>query len=219
MYVDGSKRLPLGPAWGAFLQAKDNSLPRSDPFFRTDCIGNLAKIARVLVFSTFEYSQPNRIRIERTDRSLSEPHQKLEIQCTTDKAYELVSLILVAASNKVKIFGVMPSMGLEKTLGLTLEYDAVLELAHLSIHFPASDIDREAVSKFLQCLFYANIMNELTSARLRNETPPKIAQRWIFQSSLKGSEITTEAENLSMDQCHRAYLLYPTNHCKYFNFT
>lgn len=184
-------------AWAAYVEELNGS-NRSGEFYRVDNIHGLKRLGRILSYSAVE-ERPFRMVIEQTDRSQSAAYQKLEIECIPVDAFEMVSLILVAASNTNKIFNISPSCGIERMIGFTLEPHGEKN-ALIALHFAENEcIDLEAIKSFVKRLMVAERLNSVIQAS-SVDVPYVFPQRWWLVMALNSRPLTNLVQDFPVEQ-------------------
>jgi hypothetical protein len=152
--------------------------------------------------------------IEQNDRDQTAPYHKLEIECSSWDSYELLTLILIAASNTTKIFDIMPSCGVEHMIGMTIEPHGG-KSAILSLHFAENDkIDPDLIKEYVQRLLIADRLNAIILGST-NPNPFKFVDRWGVLSEFYGNGkiLSNVFEDFHVDQFPQVYTGTPYHAC------
>lgn len=184
-------------AWAAYAEELDGS-GRSGEFYRSEDIHGLKRLGRIMSYSAVQ-ERPFRMVIEQTGRSQKAAYRKLEIECTPLDAYEMVSLITVAASNVNKIFGIAPSCGIEHMLGFTLEPQGDKNVL-ICLHFAMeAKIDTEVIKDFVKRLMIGERLNSVIQASA-NETSFAFATHWGMMLAMNGKLMTDIIKDFPVEQ-------------------
>lgn len=137
--------------------------------------------------------------IEQTDRSQRAAYQKLEIECLPVDSFEMVSLILVAASNTNKIFNISPSCGIERMIGFSLEPRGEKNVL-IALHFAESEkIDLDAVKGFVKRLMVAERLNAVIQASA-SDVSYVFPQRWWLVAAFNSRSLANVVRDFPVEQ-------------------
>lgn len=203
--LDPKKRALLGRSWAIYAEKLDSN-ERSEAIFQSHLASKLGRLARIMVFSAFKLSRPFRTVISWNDRDWKSAYNKLELVCSMDDAYEMITLILVAASNSDKVAGMYPSEGLERAIGFTFEKQEDGD-ALVCIHFTEHDRqDQERISSFVKRLLYASNVNMLSDLALVDKPDPIAPRRWKFSTRSNKQTLESETADCSIKEFIEAYI-------------